>query len=96
MTLQIKTTAQGCHVAVNIKVNGHTILTLTDNNEKSVHLQPGLTYRFEWFVIAGQNEAQANIQALVIPANVGFPPLNIVKQYNAGEQDGNVFLFSLI
>jgi hypothetical protein len=94
MILSIKTTAQGCHIAVSIKIQGHTILTLTDNDDKSVHLQPKLTYRFEWFVIAGKDNAHARIQAIVTPDTLGFPPLDIAKDYSAGDQDGNVFLFT--
>lgn len=95
MIFNIKTTAQGCHIAVNIKVNGHAILSLTDNDERSVHLQSGLTYRFEWFVIAGKDGAKALIEAFITPNNQGFLPLEIAKEYNAGDQDGNVFLFTL-
>lgn len=95
MVFNVRTTAQGCHIAVNIKVNGHSILTLTDNDERSVHLQPNLTYRFEWFVISGKDAAQARIQAFIVPDNSGFLPLDIAQQYNAGDQDGNVFLFTL-
>lgn len=95
MVFSIRTTAQGCHIAVNIKVNGHTVLSLIDNDEKSVNLQPNLTYRFEWFVIAGKDGAKAIIEAVVTPDNQGFLPLKIENEYNAGDQDGNVFLFTL-
>ena len=94
MLLNIKTTAQGCHVLVNIKIQGHTILSLTDSDEGNVTLQPNLIYRFEWFVVAGKDHAQARIQALATPATPNFPPLNIAKEYSAGDQDGNVFLFT--
>ena len=93
--MHIKTTSQDCHVTVNIKIETQILLSLTDNDEGDVGLLPGLTYRFEWFVFTAQ-QAHATIEAVVIPSNSGFePPLIIDKDYPAGVQDGNVFLFTL-
>ena len=94
MKLHIKTTAEGCHVTVNIKVQGQSLLMLSDNDEKTIDLFPGITYRFEWFVFTAK-EAHARIQAIIEPDNGGFLPLDIDKNYPAGVQDGNVFLFTL-
>jgi hypothetical protein len=94
MNINIKTLAQGCHVTVNIKVQGQSLLNLTDNSEGSVNLFLGITYRFEWFVITGK-DAHIKIEAFVSPENEGFHPLTIEKNYPAGVQDGNVFLFTL-
>lgn len=94
MNINIKTIAEGCHVSVNIKVQGQTLLNLTDTGEGSVNLFSGITYRFEWFVITG-DEAHIKIEAFVFPENDGFPPLTIEKDYPPGVQDGNVFLFKL-
>lgn len=94
MDINIKTEAEGCHVSVNIKVLGQTLLTLTDNDQGSVNLFPGITYRFEWFVITAHN-AHIKIDAVVSPNNDGFLPLAIEKDYPGQVQDGNVFLFTL-
>jgi len=94
MNIQIKTLAEGCHVSVNIKVQGQTLLRLTDNDEGSINLFTGISYRFEWFVITAK-EAHIKIEAVVTPANEGFLPMTIEKDYPAGVQDGNVFLFTL-
>ncbi len=95
MILRVKTTAEGCHVTVNIRIQNQTLLSIADNSETGVNLFPGITYRFEWFVFTAR-EAHARIQALMEPDNPGFPPLDIDKHYPAGVQDGNVFLFTLI
>ena len=94
MNINIKTVAEGCHVSVNIKIQGQTLLNMTDNDEGSVNLFAGITYRFEWFVITAL-EAHLKIEAFVIPENDGFLPLTIEKNYPPGIQDGNVFLFTL-
>lgn len=94
MNITVKTSAEGCHVSVNIKVQGQTLLSLTDNDEGSVHVFSNITYRFEWFVITGE-QAHVTIEASVAPPNEGFPPLKIDRDYPAGVQDGNVFLFAL-
>lgn len=94
MYINIKTFADGCHVSVNIKVLGQTLLNLAGNDEGGVSLFPGITYRFEWFVITGR-DAHIKIDAIVSPENDGFHPLKIEKEYPAGVQDGNVFLFTL-
>jgi hypothetical protein len=94
MKMHIKTTAQGCHVTVSIKIDGQTLLNLLDNDERELDLFPGLTYRFEWFVITSQ-DAHASVEAVVTPASSGFHPLNIQKDYPAGVKDGNLFLFTL-
>ena len=94
MNINIKTLADGCHVSVNIKVQRQTLLHLPDNDEGSINLFSGISYRFEWFVITAK-EAHIKIEAVVIPDNEGFPPLTIEKDYPAGVQDGNVFLFKL-
>ena len=95
MRMNIKTTAEGCHVTVNIRLQSQTLLSLTDNDEKGVELLSGITYRFEWFVFTATDDAHAHIQASVEPFNEGFLPLNINKTFPAGVQDGNVFLFTL-
>lgn len=94
MNIRIKTTAEGCHVSVNIKIQSQTLLNLTDNDEGGVNLFSGITYRFEWFVFTA-HESHASIEAFVTPDNEGFLPMNIDKNYPAGAQDGNVFLFTL-
>lgn len=94
MNISIKTHAEGCHISVNIKVQGQTLLRLTDNDEGSINLFTGIAYRFEWFVITAK-DAHIKIEADVTPKNDGFPPLLIEKDYPAGVQDGNVFLFTL-
>ena len=94
MEINIKTLAEGCHVTVNIKVQGQTLLNLTDNDEGSLNLFSGITYRFEWFVITAK-DAHIKIEAVVTPENDGFRPLTIEKDYPPGVQDGNVFLFTL-
>jgi hypothetical protein len=94
MDMHIKTVAEGCHVMVNIKVQGQILLSLTDNDEGNVNLFSGITYRFEWFVITGK-DAHVKIEATVTPDNDGFPPLILEKNYPPGVQDGNVFLFTL-
>lgn len=94
MNINIKILAQGCHVSVNIKVQGQTLLSLTDNDEGSINLFSGISYRFEWFVITAK-DAHIKIEAAVTPDNEGFLPLTIEKDYPAGVQDGNVFLFTL-
>lgn len=93
--MHIKTTTQGCHVTVSIKVQSQTLISLADNDERDVTLLPGITYRFEWFVFTAQGEAHARIEAVVTPDNQGFLPLDINKSYPGGVQDGNVFLFTL-
>jgi len=95
MNMHIKTTAEGCHLSVNIRIQSHTLLNLSDNDEGDIDLLPGITYRFEWFVFAGKAQAHARIQAVVTPDNQGFDPLDIDKNYPGGVQDGNVFLFTL-
>ena len=94
MNINIKTLADGCHISVNIKVQGQTLLRLTDNDEGSLNLFSGISYRFEWFVITAK-DAHIKIEAAVTPKNDGFPPLLIEKDYPAGVQDGNVFIFTL-
>lgn len=94
MDININTLAEGCHVTVNIKVQGHSLLNLTDNDEGSVNVFSGITYRFEWFVISAK-DAHIKIEAGVTPDNEGFFPLTIEKDYPPGVQDGNVFLFTL-
>jgi hypothetical protein len=94
MEINIKTLAEGCHVTVNIKVQAQTLLNLTDNDEGSLNLFSGITYRFEWFVITAK-DAHIKIEAVVTPGNDGFRPLIIEKNYPPGVQDGNVFLFTL-
>ena len=54
MNINIKTHAEGCHISVNIKVQGQTLLRLTDNDEGSINLFSGISYRFEWFVITAK------------------------------------------
>jgi hypothetical protein len=94
MEMHIKMLAEGCHVMVNIKVQGQILFSLTDNDEGKFHLFPGITYRFEWFVITAK-DAHVKIEATVTPANDGFPPLTIEKNYPPGVEDGNIFLFTL-
>jgi hypothetical protein len=94
MNMRIKTTAEGCHVAVSIKIENLTLLSLTDNDSGNVNLLQGITYRFEWFVFTA-HDAHARIQAEVTPENEEFPLLDINKTYPAGIKDGNVFLFTL-
>lgn len=95
MTIDIKTTADDCHIAVSIRIQNRTLLTLRDNDQKSIQLIPGVEYEFDWEVFTGQKPAHANIQAKITPLNSGFPPLDIDKNYPAGVQDGNTFLFTL-
>ena len=94
MNIHIKTLAEGCHVTVNIKVQGQTLLNLTDNDDETLNLFSGIAYRFEWFVITAK-DAHVKIEATVTPDNDGFHPLTIEKNYPGGVQDGNVFLFTL-
>jgi hypothetical protein len=95
MTIQITTAVQGCHLVVKIISNGHVLLQLTDNDQGSTSLLPGLNYRFEWHVWTA-TDAHVHIQASVAPANNGFPPLTVDRDYSAGSDDGNLFLFTLI
>jgi hypothetical protein len=94
MNIQIKTIAEGCHLSVNVKIQNQVLLNLTDNDEGRVNIFSGMTYRFEWFVFAAQ-ESHMRIEAVVTPENDGFHPMVLDKNYPAGAQDGNVFLFTL-
>jgi hypothetical protein len=93
MTIHLRTTAEGCNITVNIKQGGQLLLSLTDNDEGSLDLEPAVTYRFEWFVFTNR-EAHARIQAQILPDLQDFPPLDIDKNYPPGVTDGNVFLFN--
>jgi hypothetical protein len=93
MTIHLKTTAEDCSITVNIKKEGQLLLSLTDNDEGSLDLEPALTYRFEWFVFTNK-EAHARIEAQILPEVMDFPPLVIDKKYPPGVTDGNIFLFN--
>lgn len=94
MQIKIKTTADQCHIMVNIKLHDHSLLSLIDSDSGTIELLPNITYRFEWFVKAS-GDAHAQIEADIDPANNGFPAVMIDKEYPAGSWDGNVFLFTL-
>lgn len=94
MNMNIRTTAEGCHVSVSIKIQNQTLLTVGDNTDANIELLAGITYRFEWFVFTA-GDAHARVQVNVSPDNPGFPPLDIDKTYPGGAMDGNVFLFTL-
>ncbi|HLW18778.1 MAG TPA: hypothetical protein VKX33_00565 [Cyclobacteriaceae bacterium] len=95
MNIHIKTVAKHCHITVKIREDNNVLLSLTENDEGSAQLLPNTTYIFEWHVFTGSQPAKANIQALVVPANDGFPPLKIDKEYAPGERDGAPFIFTL-
>ncbi len=93
-TITVNASVEGGHLRINIKEANKTILSITDNDQKSIELRNSVEYRFEWFVTTSA-EAKITIEAEVSPANSGFLPLNIEKKYPAGANDGGVFLFTL-
>ena len=101
MKMHIKINPKNCHTRVRILKDGFKLLDL-DNGEKTVELYAGISYQFQWFVIAGQN-ASVKAEARMEPANTGFPDWVIDKKSGsapgdlppAGQSDVLVFSFTL-
>ncbi len=95
MKISINTTSSKGHLILFIlNSNGIEIIRLRENQNDSIMLTPGQTYRFEWHVWCPE-ASDYEINAEVIPASNNFLPFHLKRSYPSSHQDFGGFYFTI-
>lgn len=99
MKLTIKTKGGGADIKVELSTAAGKMLTVHEDETRSVNLVAGVEYNLRWMAVATGDAAEIDITATISPANTGFPDWKLNahdRQLEAGEVKGpGVFHFTL-